>query len=397
MTRNCVLFVVCFVFCLSLSFEGLAASGRGVSSPDSQREAEKRGKKNGWVDKFTIRGMTRLFARFAGTLQGEGDAARLFSEFDLQEFQLGFRADWDRKVGIVFRMESLRSSGPQSLFGIDGDAYVFRVQQAWGYGRLSFWKLDIEARGGLIREPWIELVQAGYGLRGIGPLLSQAGDFFAPSDLGVQLGIRGWGGLVELRYAMTNGEGLNQTEQNPGKNSMISLSVRPLKMKLFSRPALLSIHAAFRDGSIGAGSAQNHRIAGALTFQMPGYNLGAEYVVALGWRGMGEVTADAFSVWFHADVYRHWIGLLGRFDRLNTNMDLDEAVRMRLFVGVYSDLLRATLAGGQQVFRLIALYQYDGRGVNSGPFPGLGDQLVAHRLMVFLTFNGRGEWKPGRS
>lgn len=341
-----------------------------------------------WGD-FRGQLMVRLFAGYFQSWLGEGEAAQQFGEFDMREFQLGLRANWKEMVGAVFRIEVIRSADPQSLFGIDGDSYIFRVQQAWAYGRIGIWKLSFELRAGLIREPWIELVQQGYSIREMGPLQSQSAEFFAPAELGASIGIKGWDGLVELRYALTNGEGLNQTEQNNGKNSMLSLSFRPLRMALFGRPSVLALHVAYRDGSLGAGLARNHRIAGALTFAMPGYNLGAEYVVGLGWRGAGEITADSLSIWLQADLYKQWIGVLGRFDRLNTNFEVDDAVRTRISAGVYSDLLRMSLWKTKQRFRLFVLYQYDSRGANSGPFPGIPAALTNHQLMFVLAVNAR--------
>ncbi len=339
-----------------------------------------------WLKDFHLQLRGRMFAGFRATFQEENS----FNEFDLHEFQLRLRTDWKRMLGVEMRIEVLRSAQPQSLFGIDGDAYIVRLQQAWGFGRVAFWKdrIELEARFGFLFDNWIELAQEGYQLRDVSLLISQGGDFFAPTDLGFSAGIKFWHGLVEARVSFTNGEGTNRAEQNAGKNTTITATVRPLVLlntRLLGYKPELSLHFVYRDGSLGTGLAANHRLGGALNFTLGPYNVGLEYVNANGWRGDGALQADGLGAWLSAAFYKHYVGLSARYDRLNTNLNVDDAVRQRITVGLYTDAFQGFLWRGFQRFRLYALYQYEDQGQNSGPLPGFPEAGTAHRVLLILS------------
>jgi hypothetical protein len=227
-------------------------------------------------------------------------------------------------------------------------------------------------------------------MRGLRALLSESGDFFEQSDLGASVHFRAWKGALSVAFSFTNGEGLNRAEQNTGKNSTVVLSLLPLRflkhqIKLWGESAEIGLHATYRDGSIGVGSASNHRFAAALTFTSRFVDVGIEYIYAMGWAQIADRNADGLSAWLRASFATRWIGAFGRYDRQNTNLALPDAVRQRVSVGLYSDLLDAHLFEGTQRFRLYLAYQYETQDSNAMPQPGVPLLAEAHRVMVLLS------------
>jgi len=323
----------------------------------------------------------RVFAGYRATFR----ETQSFNEFDLHELQTQLAFHWKKRLGVSTRFEVLRSAQPQSLFGIDGDAYIIRLQRAWGYGNIELGPTRWELRFGLIRDPWLDLMEQGYDIRDVSRLLSQGGNFFAPSDLGVSFIGMLWDGFVEIRATWTNGEGTNRSEQNPGKNMTLTLSLRPLRMQLLGEPAELAIHGVYRDGSQGTSYAKSHRLGGGLTFRTPHYNAGVEFVSADGWQNDGSLKSNGLGVWLSAILYAPWLGLTARLDRLNSNTEVEGATIQRLSVGLFSNLLPGSLWKAGYRFRLYALYQNESAGKNAGPFPGFPQASQAHRIVAICS------------
>lgn len=336
--------------------------------------------------KLHLRLMSRTFPSFHATWLPNQD----FNEFEVHESVLGLDAGWSHFLGVSLRVEILRSAQPQSLFGIDGDSYIMRLQRAWGYGRYFLWIGWIEGRFGLIPDPWLDAVRPHYRMRGLRALLSESGDFFEQSDLGASVHFRAWKGALSVAFALTNGEGLNRAEQNTGKNSTVVLSLLPLRFlkhqpRLWGETVEVGLHATYRDGSIGISSASNHRIAAALTLTSRFVDIGIEYIYAMGWAQIADRNADGISAWLRAAFATRWIGAFCRYDRQNTNTALPDATRQRISVGLYSDLLDAHLLEGTQRFRLYLAYQYETQDKNTMPLPGIPLLAQAHRVMVLLS------------
>lgn len=323
----------------------------------------------------------RLFVGYQNAWIGD----QQYHAFRMREFQLSLQMDWKKSLGLAARLEVIRSAQPQSLFGVDGDAYIIRIQQAWAFGRVRWFFLEAEVRLGLIQEPWIELIQEGYILRDIEPLFSQSSDFFSPSDLGLSAHIRLWKGIVELRATLSNGEGTNRDEQNNGKNTTITLSLRAPSFKLFDRSVRVGLHGIYRDGSKGAARQANHRWGAALTGSMAGYALGVEWLHAQGWRNNGTLAAQLLSIWIAGDVWPQHIGILGRLDRLNTNIEQPQAHQQTITAGVYWRSLERWLHPIFPRFRLYVYYQYTDQEANSTPFPGVPSASSGHQVMLQLS------------
>ena len=331
---------------------------------------------------LVVRG--RLFTHFHYT-QMEPEP---FNEFEIREVQLGFEMNWNRFVGMELLLEGLRSAQPQSLFGIDRNSFVFRFRRAWAWGRFGFTKYDKwEIRLGLIPDPWVGAMQKTYTLRGLSPLLSEHSGFYGPSDLGAAVQVSVLEGLVSLQYAYTNGEGLNMTEQNRGKNSTILLSLRPLRFRWLGEMAELNLHGSYRDGSVGAGFAKNHRAAAGLTLTHRRFAVGGEFVFADGVMGRDQ-QGNALGLWAHGYVLPRWLGLIVRYDRWTLDANKENTGLQRLFAGVYSDLARFKYRNRPQLFRLYLTYQYQSSEANAGPVAGVPQANEAHRVLLLLSIQG---------
>ena len=226
-------------------------------------------------------------------------AGRSFNEFRVDRGELGTAFVWQAhpriEAGAVVRLEAIRSAGPQSLQGIDGDSLVVRLLETYGQLVAHLGPIDLGARAGLVPERWIEQTQKGYDTRGIEGLPSEKALLLDRADVGATLTASGWKGLVELDLQIVNGEGRAQKEQNSGKNTAVMLTVRPLQRRHAKGPLTLAVHGGYRDGSLGVTSLRNHRGMAAVTFASPWVYAGFEYAHALGTQARPDVAANALG------------------------------------------------------------------------------------------------------
>lgn len=312
-------------------------------------------------------------------------------EFRLDRGELGSGFVWrpnDRiDGGVTLQMEAVRSAGPQSLIGVDGNSLVVRMLEAYGQMVVHASPIDIGVRVGLVPERWIEQVEKGYDTRGLVPLPSDDGTFFDRSDLGASLTVSGWKGRAELDVQYVNGEGRAQQELNAGKNTEALLTVRPLLRKTDRGPMTLAIHGAYRDGSLGIASLRNHRGAAAVTFASVYAYGGVEYVHALGYGARAEVEANGVGIWGSGHLWKHYLGVMAKYDRVQQDTSDGDSVIQRITAGVFSDAF-GYLDRNRRRLRLHAAYQYEGYGDAAGPLRGSADALTTHRFLLQLRARG---------
>ncbi|MBX3131553.1 MAG: hypothetical protein KF718_32850 [Polyangiaceae bacterium] len=316
-----------------------------------------------------------------------GDTA---TEFDLDRADAGLGLVWRHSAlidgGVNWGVEAIRSAGPQSLIGVDGDSMVVRMLEAYGHGALHAGPVDVGVRVGLLPERWVEQVSKGYDLRGIDALTSDR-LLFDRSDLGATLTASALNGMVELDLQYVNGEGQAQREQNTGKNSTVMLTVRPLMLESASGPTTLALHAAYRDGSLGVASVQNHRAAGAVTFASRYGYAGAEYVRATGVEGQPERRSTVLGFWASGHLLAPYLGLLFKFDRVDQDTSVEDATVTRLTAGVFSDLFPYVERNLRRL-RLHAAYRRESYGDAAGPLPGAPEASLTHSLLITLQASG---------
>jgi hypothetical protein len=322
---------------------------------------------------------------------GDGDAT--FNEFVVNRAELGLAAEHTAgraTFGGFFRAEAVRAANPESVVGVAGNSLVMRVKAAFGAGRYDLGVGALEARLGLVLDPWIELVEARYDLRGASPLLAERGDFFDTSDLGATVSFDApW---LRVVVGAQNGEGRNEVEQNEGKNLIVA--ARGRVVRLDGLEAEVDLHAGYRWGSLGVGEARAHRVVGGATFHAPAYGGGVEYVMASGYADRGDVDADGLGVWAHGAIVPEWLGLLARFDRLNANADADDATVMRILGGLYLDPVGHDPMGR---LRLYALYVQDTYGDDAGSVPGVPGASSAQTIILRVELRGGLDITPGRA
>jgi hypothetical protein len=318
-------------------------------------------------------------------------AGRDFNELRLDRGELGTAFVWQAhrrlEAGATVRLEAIRSAGPQSLQGIDGDSLVVRLLETYGQLVAHLGPVDLGARAGLVPERWIEQVHKGYDARAIGGTPSEKAQMLDRADVGATLTASGWEGLVELDLQLVDGEGRAQREQNPGKNTTAMLTVRPLQRRHDKGPIALAVHGGYRDGSLGVASLRSHRGLAAVTFASPWAYAGFEYAHALGYQARADVAASALGVWASAHVVAPWLGVLAAYDRTQADLAARGSVVQTVTAGAFSDLFPYVDRNRRRV-RLHAVYQHDAHGSAAGALPGVPQALDTHRFMLQLQASG---------
>jgi hypothetical protein len=320
---------------------------------------------------------------------------RRFNDFALDRGEVGTQLWWrpHRRIdtGVAVRVEAIRSAGPNSVKGIDGDSLIMRLAQAYGHAAVHLGPIHLGVRFGQIPERWIEQVEKGYDTRGLEPLPSDRVMMYDRADLGASLTASGWRGLVELDLALTNGEGRAQKELNTGKNTTLIATVRPLRITHARGPVRLAIHGLYRDGSYGVagtetGPGRNHRVAGALTVQSPWVFAGVEYSRAFGFNANPAVVADVVGAWASAYAYQPYLGIAAKYDHHRQDVRLAGSQVHVATAALFSDVF-GYLWRNRRRIRLYAGYQYEGYGELAGPIAGV-PVATAHRFLVQLTAQG---------
>jgi len=278
-----------------------------------------------------------------------------------------------------------------------------RIKRGWGFGRVPIGGAHaVELRAGLIPDAWLELIENDFDLRGLTSTLSERANFFENADLGAMIGYDGWNDRVRLRVQVTNGEGRGATETNNGKNTTAALTVTPLAIRVHRGPLRISLHGAFRSGTLGPTGVRNDRITAGLTFVGPCPRAGFEFVRANGYDGGDDRVAQGMAVWANSYFATHWIGGAVRYESIVTDVDANEASARRTTVALYSDILgavtseqvtRPPLALGFNQLRVYAAVQLDRFDENAGPIPGSPLAQDATRYMLMLQANGYRAWR----
>ncbi len=289
---------------------------------------------------------------------------QLFHEFELSRIQLTGWISYQSLAGVNLTVDTVRSSGSRSYFGIEGDAIVPRLK--WAFAETTPWKHNLSLRAGIVPDLLLQYAEASWGFRVQGPTGLERDGLFTPGDLGASVEAALPWQLGSLAVQFGNGEGISLREQNNGKNLTAALRIAPLRNR---HPDLL-IHALFRDGSIGAGSAADRRVSAGLTYASPKVGAGAVATLALGYRGMGDRWAGHLTTWLRAELPACF-ALLTRVDALWPDVQDRSAVQLRVIGGVAYSL--------PALVRLILSYE------GTLPFGVLRDQaptLTEHALLV---------------
>lgn len=345
----------------------------------------------GLTARLTPVGFGQLFTRYGHHVR----AGERFQEVDLTRAELGGGFLYEDRHGLMINVEAIRSAGPRSAFGIDENSLVLRVKHAFGVfePRLPFGALTV--RGGLIPDVWIEVVERAYDLRGISPLGFESTGFYDTSDLGLSLSYAMFEERVELRLALTNGEGRNQVELNAGKNTTAALNLRQPLFAFRGAPSRLGLHTSYRDGSQGYASQRAHRLSSALTFEHPLLYVGAEYGRAWGVYDRGELEGQLLGGWASGALAPEWLGIYMKFLSFTPDLSVTGSQRT-LDVGLYADLIPTSTAPrdvlGFPRLRLYLGYRRERADALAAPVAGVSEATDTHS--VTLTLSARGMARP---
>jgi hypothetical protein len=320
----------------------------------------------------------RVGARFEALFAEAGD----FNELRLDRAELGGCVVHDSGAGLLLGVEAIRSAGPDSLIGVDGDSIVVRLEYAVGYYRAALGPGVLRVQAGLVPDAWVHTLERHYDLRSTAPLLSETARFYETSDLGVTLAYAVLDGRLSLEVAYGNGEGAAEVEQNTGKNLTVVLSGAPLVLEILGAPLTIGLHASLRDGSLGVAEVRNHRLAGAITAVHPRLRAGAELVHARGYRGRGDVEALGLGVWLAGTLVDPWLGVSTRLDLLEADLDASDAGVTTTTLGLYTDAVSQLAPSAPLRLRLHAAWQHTSRGAAAPPVPGAA--LDTDRLALVL-------------
>jgi len=276
---------------------------------------------------ITFRGLSLgLIADTFATYKLASRQGQLFHEFELSRVQITGWASWRALAGINLTVETVRSSGGRSYLGVDGDSLVTRMK--WAFAEATPLGPWLALRAGIVPDLLLQYVEASWLYRAQGPVGLERDALFTPGDLGVSLeGALPWR-LGSVAVAFGNGEGITQREQNNGKNVTVALRIAPAPR----RTQRLLLHALYRDGSLGAGSAADSRLAGGLTYAGQRLGAGAIGTWAMGYRGVGSRDAGHLTAWVRGTLPRAFF-LYGRADLLWPSVADAGALQARVIAG----------------------------------------------------------------
>ena len=305
-----------------------------------------------------------LFGDLFATYRLASRQDQLFHEFELSRIQLSGWVSYEELAGVNITVDTVRSSSSRSYFGVDGDAILPRLK--WAFAETTPWKHYLSLRAGIVPDLLLQYAEASWGFRVQGPTGLERDGLFTPGDLGASVEAALPWQLGSVALQLGNGEGISLREQNNGKNLTAALRVAPLRARA---PDLL-LHALFRDGSIGAGSAADRRVSGGLTYAGARLGLGAIATAALGYRGIGDRWAAHLTTWLRGELPACF-ALLGRADVLWPEMSQRDSVQLRLIGGLAYSL--------PALMRLLISYE------GTLPFGSLSAQVPTITEHAFLV------------
>jgi hypothetical protein len=333
---------------------------------------------------------------FTGYRRSSLAGNRKFSEFALDRAELGtqfwWRPHWRFDTGVALRVEAIRSAGPKSIIGIDGNSLIMRLAQAYGHGAIHLGPIDIGVRFGQIPERWIEQLEKGYDTRGADPLASDRIALFDRADLGGSLTISGWKGRFDVDVALTNGEGRAQLELNTGKNTTVIATVRPLR---FRHARAARSPSPFTACTATAPSASGCRLRSSATTapapRSPSRARGpsaASSTSAASATRRGPTASPTPSARGPARTPISRGSACWRSTIIPARTSPSPAARSTSSPPRCSRDVFGYVYRNRRRVRLHAGYQYEGYGPAAGPVPGAPEAANTHRFMLQLTAQG---------
>jgi hypothetical protein len=209
-------------------------------------------------------------------LTDTADGSEWYHEFELHRVHAWIGATYGPLEGRVV-LETVQSTSDGALIGVAGDSILARFREA-SLRVAPFEWLSIGA--GLLPTLVTPALEQASSLRALGPTALERYSLLAPADLGASATIVLPGGYGTAGAAMYNGEGYTSRELNRGKNTELAAHVFPFAWN--DALAKLGVLVAYRQGSSGAGSAQDDRLVAGLTWESDLVRAHAAFAYAFG-------------------------------------------------------------------------------------------------------------------
>lgn len=186
--------------------------------------------------------------------------------------------------GASFRIATTatRSGGQNGYIGIEGEAWVPRIQLA--EARFDAPSLGVAVAGGVVDDLWVGTSQAAWAHPEIADTATLSLGLLDRADIGGWVSWSAPDARVSATVSATTGEGETRRERNNGVDVAGLVAVRPI----VSDTMQLTLRAYGRDGSRGVARARNHRLGGSATLEHD--LLAASALAVAGW---GSNDADA--------------------------------------------------------------------------------------------------------
>jgi hypothetical protein len=306
-------------------------------------------------------------------------------------------------LGGLLRFETIRSAAPQSAFGIDGNSLLPRLKLAYGVARPTFTlaavDVVLEARAGLVPEPWLETLERRLGARGLLPLPSERAGLLGPADLGASVAVA-VADVVDIRVAVTNGEGNNEVELNAAKNVAGVIACTPLAFDV-GGPLALGAQIGGRFGSVGIAGVDDHRAHAALFAGHPRAHVVVEGSLGLGQDALAALRPVAVGTVVDVVIVPAWLGITARLDHRTGDLAVVDGWRHDGLLAVFSDL---GLDNDGVVRRTRLWLAVEGSlvGAGAGPVAGVPAAAETLRGLVSLEVTGLTDvfdprrWPSGR-
>jgi hypothetical protein len=259
---------------------------------------------------------------------------------------------------------------------------TFRIK--YGYGQVNF--DDFAPKGswfrfGLQQTPWIDFEEGVYRYRFQGAIFSDTEGFLTSSDYGASAHFNFPGNYGDVHAGVYNGDGYQSLNDQNGVNNekafQIRATIRPAPGVAVAKGLRLT---GYYDSDHYFSDAKRERAIGAVTFEHPYVNAGAEYIDAKDQTSVTKAVLhkNGYSVWV---TPRTPIGIEGlfRYDDLNQNKDVSPSPRKkRTVVGV---AYWPPLEGGKTIAFLVdySEVKFD----NVTPDPGKTKIYALHTLFNF--------------
>jgi hypothetical protein len=122
------------------------------------------------------------------------------------------------RVGLDLRLEAVRSATRDSVLGVAGDSLILRVATAQAVFIADAGPVRLAARGGLVEDTHRRRIATAWDLRVADAPVVERAQFGHTADLGGAVEASVFDGDLALEFAVTNGEGLAEAEQDATKN-----------------------------------------------------------------------------------------------------------------------------------------------------------------------------------